>query len=95
MIYEVEVRGEVVGQSALAQMADMLRYDAGDVIETTTTPVEGRPWDSFTAVVHLASYTPARWRSFGLPTRLLRSFPGDPPPARFNTQEEVSRFMYP
>jgi len=74
-MFQVQVRG-TVGGSPLStpvaeQIADMLRYDQGTLISNTETPVEGKGYSRFEAVVHSVAYTKARWESFGLKTALI------------------------
>ncbi len=50
-----------------ATMADMLRYDDGEMISYEDIPIEGlRGTRRFTALVHSNRFTPGRWRSFML-----------------------------
>jgi len=69
----IRVRGRAAFQSTPAEyMRDMLRYDDGRIEAIWDYPT-GQRWESvqFTAIVHLNSYTPDRWRSFGLATDVL------------------------
>lgn len=95
-IYKVRVRGTMpVGGDVLEVIADMLRYDAGDV--AGEVEVEGdnpmRTIDRFTVVVHLAQFTPERWASFMLRAVLIEKVKGTPPPARFDTEAEAGQYM--
>ena len=92
--YEIEVKGEVLRDEPIAQMADMLRYDSGDIVNMVETVIEGKPWKRFTAIVHLAHYTRDRWSSLGLLTKLLRTINASPPPARFESSEQVSAYLH-
>ena len=69
----VRVKGVASFRSTPAEyMRDMLRYDDGKIEAIWDYPT-GKRWAhvTFTAIVHLNSYTPDRWRSFGLVTDVL------------------------
>ena len=74
-MFIVRVKG-TVGESPLStpvaeQIADMLRYDQGTLISSTETPVEGKGYSRFEAVVHSVTYSKARWDSFLLKTEMI------------------------
>jgi len=69
----VRVKGVAAFKSTPAEyMRDMLRHDDGTIEAIWDYPT-GKRFESirFTAIVHLDSYTPDRWRSFGLVTDVL------------------------
>lgn len=70
-LYQVQVTGEVLRAPVAEQIADMLRYDRGVLVSVSETPVEGKPWNKFTAIVHSVNYTKDRWDSFLLKPQLL------------------------
>ena len=70
-LYQVQVSGEVLQVPVEEQIRDMLRYDRGVLVSISEIPVEDKPWSRFTAIVHSATYTKARWASFMLKTQLL------------------------
>ena len=70
-LYQLKVTGEVLRTSLAEQIADMLRYDRGVLVSTSETPVEGKSWTRFEAIVHSVSYTKERWDSFELQTELV------------------------
>ncbi len=60
-----------------ATIADMLRYDDGELISWTAQDIEGlRTQKRFTAEVHTNHFTPDRWGSFGLKATLIRKEKG-------------------
>ena len=70
--FEIMVRGTVLHLPMEEQLKDMLRYDEGTLVKSTESPIEGRPWNRFEAIVHSKRYTKARWDSFMLKTDLIR-----------------------
>ena len=96
MSYRIKVVGHVFGHGkpedeALAEIGDMLRYDSGDRESIEFTPA--RYGQQYTAIVHIDHYTIARWESFLLKTELIEQVSGKAPDARFNSQDEVSKFI--
>ena len=95
-MYKVEAKGclyhTMDEAEILVNIGDMLRYDQGDIASTVIKPVEGRPWKDYTVIVHLRTYTKARWDSFLIPTRLLKKKDEVAPPARFGSMDEVAAF---
>ena len=64
----IRVKGKAAFQSTPAEyMRDMLRYDTGTIEAIWDYPT-GKRFESvqFTAIVQLETFTPDRWRSFGL-----------------------------
>ena len=58
-------------------IADMLRYDDGELINWISREIEGlRTRKHFVAEVHTNHFTPDRWKSFGLKAVLLRKEKG-------------------
>lgn len=80
--------------SIKGQIADMLRYDGGKLVEVTKDePVEGlRTNHRYEAIVELSSYTPERWRSFGIRSSLISKEKGVVE-GEFDTMEAVSKFI--
>ena len=71
-LYQVRVSGQVLHTPVVDQIADMLRYDRGVLVSVKETPIEGKAWNRFEAIVHSVTYTEARWDSFMLKTELIR-----------------------
>jgi len=77
-----------------ATMADMLRYDDGEMISFETFPIEGiRATKKFVAEVHANDFTPQRWSSFGLRAQLLRKEPGKAE-CTFPDMDSVQKFIH-
>ena len=53
---------------AYKDMADMLRYDRGNLLNIEVDPENL----TYTAIVETVTYTPDRWGSFGIRTRPYR-----------------------
>jgi len=76
-----------------ATMADMLRYDDGEMIGYRDLPGSAfRASKLFEAEVHTNSFTPERWRSFGLRATLVRKEPGKAQ-CSFPNMNSVSKFI--
>ena len=74
-------------------MADMLRYDDGEMVNFEEHPIEGiRASKRFIAEVHTNHFTPERWRSFGLKAELIRKESGKAS-CSFPDQQSVSDFI--
>ncbi len=59
--------------SLLGIMADMLRYDDGEIVEVLhDAPVLGQHHHRFTVKVKVKTYSPERWVTFGLQTKELK-----------------------
>lgn len=73
--YTVEVTGDYayMHTTPKATMAGMLRYNGGRLEEIISDePMEDiKSRRKFRAIVVLGEYTPERWKSFGLKTRLI------------------------
>ncbi len=60
-----------------ASIADMLRYDDGELISWTAQDIPDlKASKRFNAEVHTNSFTPERWKSFGLKATLIRKEKG-------------------
>ena len=77
-----------------ATIADMLRYDDGEMISFTESPIEGiKARKYFVAEVHTNNFTPRRWTSFGLKAELVRKEPGKAE-CNFPDQQSVLDFIH-
>lgn len=77
-----------------AAMADMLRYDDGEMVSFEEQPVEGiRSQKHFVAEVHTNNFTPERWSSFGLKAIFVRKEPGKAS-CSFPDMQSVSDFIH-
>ncbi len=66
--YRMQVRGWVSRRETPADaMKDMLRYDEGTIESVESVP----GGHTFIAVVRCKAYTPERWESFMLRTKLI------------------------
>lgn len=77
-----------------ATMADMLRYDDGEMV--SWKPIEGWPGkahSNFEAEVHTNSFTPERRASFGLRAKLVETRKGKAG-CNFADQESVVKFIH-
>jgi len=75
-------------------MADMLRYDDGELVDWTEEVVEGlRGRKKFVAEVHTNRFAPHRWQSFGLKAELVEKRLGEAS-CRFTDQQSVSDFIH-
>jgi hypothetical protein len=63
-------------KSPEATIADMLRYDDGELVNWKPVEGPGRANLRFEAEVHSNSFTPERWRSFLLKPELISKTPG-------------------
>ena len=78
-MYILKVTGtySILDRTPEATMADMLRYDDGEMTDFSTSPISGhRARASFEAEVHTNHFTPERWKSFDLRATLIRKEPG-------------------
>lgn len=77
-MYILKISGMYTGaETPEATMADMLRYDDGEMISYEDMPIEGiRGTKRFTALVHSNHFTPARWRSLMLKAEHLATESG-------------------
>ncbi len=97
MSYRIKVTGKVYGHGTpndevLAEIGDMLRYDSGDIESVEFE--DARYGKKYTAIVHIDNYTKARWDSFLLNTELIEQVARSAPPARFDTQSDVAKFIH-
>lgn len=75
-------------------IADMLRYDDGEMISYTTSDISGlRANRRFEAEVHSNDFTPDRWKSFGLKATLVRKEKGKAS-CSYPDMESVSRAIH-
>lgn len=94
-MYTLRVTGQYYKPdgSPEATMADMLRYDDGELVDWKPIPIAGlRVYEGFVAEVHTNRFTPDRWKSFGLKAEMRRKEPGKAS-CRFNSPEDVQRFI--